>query len=223
MSPPSGVSGAPSVKNGPTTVDSVAPADAGALIPMVSMDRPSTSDSRMNSCRRSSVRWPARVRKSMPNCHSSWLSRMSRANACSWRTRLCATSRYRGDAAPAKLASTSAVTAASRAACTAASSAAAGQAWPTRRAAACAVRPPRRAPGCPRAPPARSARPPRRAGPRAARGRAARRAGPAPARACTAAAGPALSSPAPSSPARSRARLIRAAASGAPGRLNAIT
>src|SRR6186713_3001811 len=71
MSPPSGTSGASSTKNGPNTVDSVEPAVAGALTATVNMERPSTSDNRMNSCRLSVVVWPTRVRKSMPRCHSA--------------------------------------------------------------------------------------------------------------------------------------------------------
>ena len=58
MSPPFSTSGAPATKNGPNTVDSVAPSGTRWLIPITSIDTPSTSESRMNSWRRSSLIWP---------------------------------------------------------------------------------------------------------------------------------------------------------------------
>ena len=110
-SPPSGVSGLPSTKNGPNTVASVAPApppsasvDAtapsttGLLTPMVSMDSPSTSDSRMNSWRVSVVMSPQPLRNAMPCAHSASVSRTSRTKPCRCSTRLVSTSRSRGSA-----------------------------------------------------------------------------------------------------------------------------
>ena len=74
MSSPLANAGAPSTKNGPKTVDSVASGGRRLLMPTTSIDSPSTSESRMNSWRLSSVMWPVRVRKSIPANHSSSVS-----------------------------------------------------------------------------------------------------------------------------------------------------
>ena len=58
ISPPSGIRGDPSTKNGPTTVASVALAYASLLMVIICIDAPSTSDSKMNSWRLSSVMSP---------------------------------------------------------------------------------------------------------------------------------------------------------------------
>ena len=68
----------------------------------------------MNSWRRSSVMCPTRVRKPIPASHSSVVRRTSRAKACRCRVRLSSTSRSRSSFVPAKLATTSSVTACSR-------------------------------------------------------------------------------------------------------------
>ena len=70
MSPPMSTRGLSSTKNGPKTVASVASPWAALLIVMVCIDAPSTSESRMNSCRVSSVMCPASVRNAIPAAHS---------------------------------------------------------------------------------------------------------------------------------------------------------
>src|SRR4051812_19618290 len=99
-SSPFSKAGEPSMKNGPKTVDSVAPGGRRWLMPTTSIDSPSTSESRMNSWRLSSVMWPTRVRKSIPANHSSSVSRTSLANACRCLTRLSASSLKRSVLAP---------------------------------------------------------------------------------------------------------------------------
>ena len=84
MSSPLAKAGEPSTKNGPNTVDSVASGGRRWLSPTTSIDSPSTSESRMNSWRLSSVMWPVRVRKSIPANHSSSVSCDLGANACRW-------------------------------------------------------------------------------------------------------------------------------------------
>ena len=91
--------------NGPVTVDSVEPPAGRWLMVSTSMDTPSTSESRMNSCRTSSHLWPVCVRKAMPRSHSSPVSPTSLTKACRWVTSEVSTSRRRGGAA-AKLAAT---------------------------------------------------------------------------------------------------------------------
>jgi hypothetical protein len=54
MDSPSSLSGDFTTWNGPSTVDSVAPPDFLLLIVSTSMEIPSTSERRMNSCRSSS-------------------------------------------------------------------------------------------------------------------------------------------------------------------------
>ena len=75
-------SGDPSTKNGPNTVDSVAPGGFGLPSPTVSIDSPSTSASSTNSCRVSVEICPVRVRKSIAVKYSSSVRFTSRANAC---------------------------------------------------------------------------------------------------------------------------------------------
>ncbi|MNT65779.1 hypothetical protein D3C72_2037860 [compost metagenome] len=84
---------------------SVALSLARWLTASTSMDRPSTSDSRMNSWRTTpSHIFPVSVKKRMPCSHSSSLSSTSLAKACRWRTRLCTTRRRRGSGVLAKAA-----------------------------------------------------------------------------------------------------------------------
>src|SRR4051794_6606159 len=70
---------------------------------------PSVSESRINSCRRSSHCWPVRVRKSIARSHSSSVGSMSRMKACRWWIRLDITSFRRGSGVPAILCNTLAV------------------------------------------------------------------------------------------------------------------
>ena len=65
MSSPSSRRGDSTTWNGPSTVDSVAPTGCRLLMVSTSMETPSTSESRMNSCRLSSHMCPVRVRKSI--------------------------------------------------------------------------------------------------------------------------------------------------------------
>src|SRR4051794_31723349 len=109
MSSPFSKAGELSTKNGPKTVDSVASGGRRLFIPTTSIDSPSTSESRMNSWRLSSVMWPVRVRKSMAANHSSSVSCTSVANACRWLTRLCAICLKRSVFAPSKDATTACV------------------------------------------------------------------------------------------------------------------
>ena len=83
----------------------------------VCIETPSTSDNRMNSCRRSSVMWPHRVRNRMAVSHSSVVSRVSRTNACRCRVRACISCFNRGDGVSSNDATTSRTSASSRAAC----------------------------------------------------------------------------------------------------------
>ena len=93
--------------NGPSTVDSVAlPADLRLLIVSTSMEMPSTSDSRMNSCRSRSHFWPVAVRNSMAWSHSAIVGSVSRTKACRCLTRLLSSSRSRGSGVAAKLSTT---------------------------------------------------------------------------------------------------------------------
>ena len=92
--------------NGPSTVDSVAPALFRLLIVSTSMEMPSTSESRMNSCRSESHFWPVAVRKSMARCHSAIVGSVSLTKACRCLTKLLSNSRSRGSAVAAKLSTT---------------------------------------------------------------------------------------------------------------------
>ena len=83
MLAPIGRTGAPSTWNGPKTVFSVAPSGRRLLIASTSMEKPSVSLRRMNSCRSPEQIWPVLVRKSMPTSHSSCVSCTSFAKA--WR------------------------------------------------------------------------------------------------------------------------------------------
>ena len=106
MLSPSERTGDSTTWNGPSTVDSVATPNFLLLIVSVSIDIPSTSDSRMNSWRSSSHRCPTRVRNSIPRSHSGMVSSTSRANACRCRTRLVRISRSRGSVSGPKLSMT---------------------------------------------------------------------------------------------------------------------
>src|SRR3954447_6166077 len=112
-SSPFSKAGEPSMKNGPKTVDSVAPGGRRWFMPTTSIDSPRVSEARTNSWRLSSVMWPVRVRKSMAANHSSSVSWTSLAKACRWRTSACRSSRRRGSGVPSKLASTARVRSAS--------------------------------------------------------------------------------------------------------------
>ena len=109
MSAPNGNSGAPCTKNGPSTVDSVAPSGIGWLISTTRIERPSTSESRMNSWRLSSHFWPTAVRNLMPSNHSSSVSFTSSANACRCRMRLVMICLKRGSLTSFSRASTASV------------------------------------------------------------------------------------------------------------------
>src|SRR3954454_6761582 len=112
-SSPFSKAGEPSMKNGPKTVDSVAPGGRRWFMPTTSIDSPRVSEARTNSWRLSSVMWPVRVRKSMAANHSSSVSWTSLAKACRWRTSDCRSSRRRGSGVLSKLASTARVRSAS--------------------------------------------------------------------------------------------------------------
>jgi hypothetical protein len=92
--------------NGPSTVDSVAPAVFLLLIVSTSMEMPSTSESRMNSWRSWSHLWPVAVRKSMARSHSAIVGSVSLTKACRCPTRLVSSSRSRGSGVAAKLSTT---------------------------------------------------------------------------------------------------------------------
>ena len=96
MVSPSSRRGDSTTWNGPSTVDSVAPPDFLLLIVSTSMEMPSTSESRMNSCRSSSHFWPVAVRKSIARSHSAMVGSVSLTNACRCLTRLVSSSRSRG-------------------------------------------------------------------------------------------------------------------------------
>src|SRR5882724_1224458 len=92
--------------NGPSTVDSVAPPDFLLLMVSTSMEMPSTSESRMNSCRSSSHFCPVAVRNSIARSHSAIVGSVSLTNACRCLTRLLSSSRRRGSGVCAKLSTT---------------------------------------------------------------------------------------------------------------------
>ena len=81
-SPPLATGGAPSTWKGPNTVDSVQPGARSPCNATTCIDAPSTSLSRMNSCRCASHARPTAVRKSMPCFHSGAVSRVSRMKSC---------------------------------------------------------------------------------------------------------------------------------------------
>ena len=87
-------------------MDSVAPPDFLLLIVSTSMEIPSTSESRMNSCRSSSHFWPVAVRNSIARSHSAMVGSVSLTNACRCLTRLLSSSRSRGSWVLAKLSTT---------------------------------------------------------------------------------------------------------------------
>ena len=93
--------------NGPSTVLSVP--SVCPLIVSTSIDTPSTSESRMNSCRVSSHFCPTAVRNSIAACHSGSVSRVSRTNACRCGTSRSRSSRSRASGVSAKLCTTAAV------------------------------------------------------------------------------------------------------------------
>src|SRR5260221_3742382 len=94
-SPPCPYSFAPCAKKGPSTVASVAPGRVLWLSATIIIERPSTSESRMNSCRLSSHFWPTAVRNLMPSNHSSSVRCTSRAKACRCFTALAMIWRWR--------------------------------------------------------------------------------------------------------------------------------
>src|SRR4051812_8159575 len=102
-------SGAPGTWKGPSTVDSVAPGDLGLARASTSIERPRLSDQSTNSWRTSSVMWPVSVSTRSASVHSDSVRRVSTANPCRWRTRLCINSRRRASRQPSKLATTAAV------------------------------------------------------------------------------------------------------------------
>src|SRR6185369_14739996 len=116
MSPPSATSGAPGQKNGPSTVASVAsiaplvwPLARACASETTIIERPRTSERRMNSGRRSVEICPVSVRKRIPASHSSGVRSTSRANACRCFTSEVMISRRRGSLAFANAATTSSV------------------------------------------------------------------------------------------------------------------
>src|SRR3954469_14133840 len=91
---------------GPSTVDSVEVPPVRWLIVSTSIEIPSTSDSRMNSCRTSEHICPVRVRKSIAVPHSASVSSTSLTNACRCCTSEVSTCQSLGSGVPAKLAAT---------------------------------------------------------------------------------------------------------------------
>lgn len=79
---PHGRSGASGTWNGPSTVLSEAPQGLRLLIASTSIDTPSTSDSKINSCRQSSHLWPVSVRNMIACNHSSCVGSTSFTAAC---------------------------------------------------------------------------------------------------------------------------------------------
>ncbi len=77
-------------------MDSVAPPNFLLLIVSTSMEMPSTSESRMNSCRSSSDLWPVAVRNLIACSHSAMVGSVSLTTACKCLTRLVTSSRSRG-------------------------------------------------------------------------------------------------------------------------------
>src|SRR3954453_6465103 len=106
MSSPSSRGGDSTMWNGPSTVDSVEAPPVRWLIVSTSIETPSTSESRMNSCRTSLHICPVRVRKSIATPHSSSVSSTSLTNACRWWTSEVMTCFSRGSGVLAKLAAT---------------------------------------------------------------------------------------------------------------------
>jgi hypothetical protein len=102
MLSPSARAGDSTTWNGPSTVDSVATPNFLFEIVSTSIDKPSTSESRMNSCRSSSLLCPVLVRKSTAFSHSGIVSSTSRANACRCLTSETRISRSRGSVPGAK-------------------------------------------------------------------------------------------------------------------------
>src|SRR5687768_14650414 len=106
MFSPSSRGGDSTMWNGPSTVDSVDVPPVRWLIVSTSIETPRTSDSRMNSCRTSSLSCPVRVRNAIAAPHSSSVSPTSFTNACRCWTSDVSTCRSRGSGVPAKLAAT---------------------------------------------------------------------------------------------------------------------
>src|SRR5271169_6635317 len=121
MDSPSSRRGDSIMWNGPSTVDSVAVpfwgdrppspprSDTLLLIVSTSMEMPSTSESRINSCRSSSHFRPVAVRNSIARSHSAMVGSVSLTNACRCLTRLLSSSRSRGSWVLAKLSTTASV------------------------------------------------------------------------------------------------------------------
>ena len=76
----------PRCGTGPSTVAGVAAGSSRWFIWTTSIDRPRTSEARMNSSRFSSLICPARVSHWIAAIHSASVSRTSRAKSCRWRT-----------------------------------------------------------------------------------------------------------------------------------------
>ena len=92
-----GSSGAPSMRNGPSTDDCV-PVVA-ALIMSISEETPSRSENRMYSLRLSSVNLVARVSASIAAPHSACVTLFSRTKLCRWLARPTSKVRVRSDGA----------------------------------------------------------------------------------------------------------------------------
>ena len=92
--------------NGPSTVDSVSTPSERLLIVSTSVEMPSTSESRMNSCRVSVQVWPVSVRNRTAVAHSSTVSCTSLTKSCRCATSEVSTWRSRGSSVLAKLAET---------------------------------------------------------------------------------------------------------------------
>src|SRR3954463_1504845 len=121
MSSPKSSGGEPSMWKGPSTVAGVAAASDRWFIWTTSMDRPRTSDARMNSSRFSSLICPARVSHRMAVIHSASVSRTSRAKSCRCRTRAVRTSAVRGSRAVPQRSTARSVMFSSLTSCTASS------------------------------------------------------------------------------------------------------
>ena len=109
MSAPYSSSGEPSMWNGPSTVAGVAPLSRRWFIWTTSIDRPSTSEARMNSSRFSSLICPVRVSHWIAAIHSGSVRRTSRAKSCRWRTSACMICASRGSCAVPQRAAASSV------------------------------------------------------------------------------------------------------------------
>jgi hypothetical protein len=121
MSSPKPSSGEPSMWKGPSTVAGVAAGSNRWFIWTTSIDRPRTSDVRMNSSRFSLLICPARLSHWIAAIHSASVSRTSRAKSCRCRTSAVISSAVRGSWAVAQRCTARSVMLSSVTSCTGAS------------------------------------------------------------------------------------------------------